>query len=151
MGGTTQDKATPQIDIKLPDDQITGDLTKEFLIHEEQYYALRPVPTKTHNLLSDLKHYRVTLKELMTEVAGRGIEAEIPPQFNQVRVIIEYFDCIIEAKALASYKEILDDANNKADDKKVIQGHRSLIDMKRQQSPKSLRATFEGQNSCLMG
>jgi len=91
-----------------------------------------------------LKHYRVTLKELMTEVAGRGIEAEIPPQFNQVRVIIEYFDCIIEAKALASYKEILDDANNKAGDKVVIQGHRSLIEMKRQQSPKSLRATFEG-------
>lgn len=45
-------------------------------------------------LLSDLKNYRVNLKDLEQELKDRNIEAT-PNSLDQLRIIIEYSDCII--------------------------------------------------------
>ena len=95
--------STPDIDLRLVDEK------EEVPIHEDHYYALKPLKTKIYNLLVDVKHYRVILKDLNEEIAKRDLIAEFPAQFSQVRVIIEFFDCIIEAKSLNEFKEISDD------------------------------------------
>ena len=39
----------------------------------------------------------------------RGVKALIPEQMVKLRIIIEYFDCIIQAKDITSYQEINDE------------------------------------------
>ena len=104
-GDINQSKSdsTPDIDLRLVDEK------EELPIHEDHYYALKPLKTKIYNLLVDVKHYKVILKDLNEEIAKRDLIAEFPAQFSQVRVIIEFFDCIIEAKSLHEFKEISDD------------------------------------------
>ena len=73
------------------------------LIHEEHYYALKPQRNGLFCLLNDLRNYRVTLQTLGHEIEGRDIRRIIPEQMIKLRIIIEYSDCIIQAKDITSY------------------------------------------------
>jgi hypothetical protein len=73
------------------------------LIHEEHYYALKPQRNGLFCLLEDLRNYRATLQTLGYELEAREIRRLIPEQMTKLRIIIEYTDCIIQAKDITSY------------------------------------------------
>ena len=60
-------------------------------------------------MLEDIKNYRVTLKNLPEELAQREMGMYLPEQLSKLRIIIEYNDCIIQAKDLVSYVQLQDD------------------------------------------
>ena len=61
---------------------------------KEFYFCLKPVKNPIYNLIEDLRNYRVNLKDLQQELETRKI-TEIPSQLKQLKIIIEYTDCII--------------------------------------------------------
>jgi hypothetical protein len=63
-------------------------------------------------LLEDLRNYRVNLQTLGGEIELRGIRQRVPEQMSKLRIIIEYQDCIIQAKDITSYQELLDDTRS---------------------------------------
>ena len=85
--------------------------TQSILIHEEQYYALKPQRNPLFCLLEDLRNYKVTLQTLGSQIEARGIRNMIPEQMGKLRIIIEYSDSIIQAKDITQYQELLDEAN----------------------------------------
>ena len=109
-------QSTPFADLRSDDHldrQVTPEiLTGSVVVHEEHYYVLKPLKNKIFNLLDDLKHYRVTLKNLGTELQRQQVAKDLPLQMKQVRIIIEYFDCIIDAKGLQEYQELPDDSQH---------------------------------------
>ena len=46
------------------------------------------------------------MRTLGDEIYRRGVDKMLPEQIQQLRIIIEYFDCIIQAKDLSSYVEL---------------------------------------------
>lgn len=79
------------------------------VVHEEQYYALKPIKNDVYLLLEDLKNYRVTLRSLGAELERRDIAKRLPEQLKQLQIIIEFQDFIIQARDLLEYQLMVDD------------------------------------------
>ncbi|CDW75300.1 UNKNOWN [Stylonychia lemnae] len=74
----------------------------------EHYYCLKPMKNEALKLILDLKNYRVNIRNIYDELMSRKIEIT-PPQLKQLRIIIEYTDCIIQAKDLLQYEILMND------------------------------------------
>lgn len=72
------------------------------------YYALKPVHNPIFILLNQLKNYQVNLRDIESEIERRNIEL-VPKAMKTLKVIIEYSDCIIQAKNMVEYSMIIDD------------------------------------------
>ncbi len=68
----------------------------------DQYFCLKPINNEMLKLLEDLKNYRVKLINLEEELSSRNINS-LPKEMESLRVIIEFTDCIIQAKDLKAY------------------------------------------------
>lgn len=86
----------------------------------EHYYCLRPFKNSMLTLLDDLKNYRVNLKDLGGEIYNRNIEIS-PQHFKQLRIIIEYADCIIQARDMLQYEILIDDSKKVNESPKRLQ------------------------------
>ena len=60
-------------------------------------------------LLRDLRNYTVLLKDLPHVLLERNIDIS-PEHFKQLRIIIEFADCIIQAKDILNFEVLINDS-----------------------------------------
>jgi hypothetical protein len=59
-------------------------------------------------MLDDIKNYRIHLKDVPNELFKNKIEIQ-PSSFKDLKIIIEYNDCIIQSKNIIEYNMLRDD------------------------------------------
>jgi len=80
----------------------------------EKYYSINPTETEVYNILKDVTTFKTHISKL-TQVLREHRLLRFPESIKTMPVVIEFSDCIIQARDLMSYHIILDEDNDRAE------------------------------------
>ena len=76
------------------------------------FYYVTPMPNGILTLLEELDSFRLHISQLKARLQQEAM-LKIPEVMKNLKLIIEFSDCLVEAKDLLSYDMVIDEDQNR--------------------------------------